>query len=187
MKPKPHPKTDNTRYLLTADELRSRLHYDPETGQFTRLYNPNLPNETNSRYAGKLSGFTTMADGRRAFNLKFAGKKRHYYGANLAWLYMTGAWPVIEVDHINTIASDDRWENLRPATSSQNKWNTKASKRNTTGVKGVSMDRRRGTYVAEVAARATRIRMSGFSTIEKAAAARAAAVAKLHGEFARTA
>lgn len=36
---------------------------------------------------------------------------------------MTGDWPKDQIDHINRIKSDDRWENLREATQSQNSYN----------------------------------------------------------------
>lgn len=36
---------------------------------------------------------------------------------------MTGEWPKNQIDHINRIRDDDRWENLREATQSQNSYN----------------------------------------------------------------
>lgn len=36
---------------------------------------------------------------------------------------MTGEWPKDQIDHINRIKDDDRWENLREATQSQNSYN----------------------------------------------------------------
>jgi hypothetical protein len=36
---------------------------------------------------------------------------------------MTGEWPKDQIDHINRIKDDDRWENLREATQSQNSFN----------------------------------------------------------------
>lgn len=36
---------------------------------------------------------------------------------------MTGKWPKEQVDHINRIRDDDRWENLREASCSENNFN----------------------------------------------------------------
>lgn len=46
-----------------------------------------------------------------------------YYSSRLAYLYMIGQWPKDQMDHVNRIRDDDRWENLREANQSQNSYN----------------------------------------------------------------
>jgi hypothetical protein len=53
------------------------------------------------------------------------------------------------VDHINRIRNDNRVENLRWATSSENARNTNKRKNNTTGTKGVWIGNKNNSYVAE--------------------------------------
>ena len=57
----------------------------------------------------------------------------------IIWKMFKGYDPV-ELDHINRIKHDNRIENLREVTGSQNLYNRGASKNTASGVKGVSFD-----------------------------------------------
>lgn len=99
---------------LSADLLRHYLHYDPLTGAWTWM-NP-LPRSKMRR--GDTAG-RIMDNGRR--QIRISGS--FFYSSRLAWLYMTGEWPADQIDHKNRIKDDDRWDNLREATQSQNSFN----------------------------------------------------------------
>ena len=92
---------------LTQDQLKQVLHYDPDTGAFTWL--------RSGLVAGRARG------GRGRVRITIDGQQ--YKAHRLAFLYMTGRWPVDQIDHINRDNSDNRWVNLREATSSQNRVN----------------------------------------------------------------
>lgn len=94
---------------------------------------------------------------------------------------MTGEWPKHHVDHANGDRDDNRWVNLREATWSENKWNSKTPRNNTTGVKGVS--RLKGRFRARVMVHGDYKFLGYFDTIEEAANARFAAAEEAHGEF----
>lgn len=72
-----------------------------------------------------------MRSGERAGSIDSNGRRKiriasgYYYSSRLACFYMTGEWPKEQMDHINKIRDDDRWENLRQATQSQNSYNRK--------------------------------------------------------------
>ena len=167
--------------MLTAERLREILEYDPETGVF--------------RWRGVLSGrgysHANVAAGVEAGALdtkgyRLIGIDRRLYRANrLAWLYMTGQWPPRKVDHRDTDQSNDAWDNLRLASNSQNGANARLSKRNKTGLKGVSIWQ--GRYMAQICKDHKRYRLGSFDTPEEAHAAYMAAAHRLHGEFARAA
>lgn len=100
--------------MLSQERLKELLHYDHETGVFTRLV-----------------GTGGTATGSRAGHISYTGyeqinvDKVKYLSHRLAWLYMTGGWPEEMVDHVNGIPSDNRWTNLRAASHSENTRNSK--------------------------------------------------------------
>ena len=67
----------------------------------------------------------------------------------LAFLLMGEEIP-IEVDHINGNRSDNRWCNLRAVTRTEQNRNTCRSKNNTSGVTGVSWDKRNNRWRATI-------------------------------------
>lgn len=127
---------DRTNYAR-VNEL---LSYDPLTGVLTwkivrsRWHVP-------GSVAGHLANcgyFTIMVDGKA------------YYAHRLAWLLHTGKWPKHEIDHINRVRSDNRIENLREATKSQNKINSDIWRNNKSGYKNVHFHKATKKWAAEV-------------------------------------
>lgn len=90
----------------------------------------------------------------------------------------------LEVDHRNTNGLDCRRSNLRSATGTQNRSNTRLRSDNASGIKGIYQrsDTRRWTGAVKTAGK--RIRIGSFDTPEAAALAIASARTKAHGEFA---
>ena len=93
-------------------------------------------------------------------------------------------WLPQEVDHINGIRSDNRIDNLRPASKAENKQNAKLSRRNTSGVKGVSWCKRRNKWKAYICVKSKLLGLGHFEHIEDAKEAVKTARNEHHGEFA---
>jgi len=90
-----------------------------------------------------------------------------------------------ETDHIDRDKLNNRRENLRTATTSQNHGNLKAFKNNKLGVKGVSLHKC-GKYVAQIKIGKDNIYLGLFSTIEDAKKSYDEAAQLYFGEFSNT-
>lgn len=157
------------RDMLTAEYVRQILHYDPETGIFTRRY------KSQKTPAGGILG-TPREDGYLIFRIgKFV-----YRTHRVAWLYMTGVWPKNTIDHVNLNRSDNRWCNLREATWSQNNANRGSDIRNKTGIKGVGLSRSGKKFIANIRRRGTN---KYLGTFDCPAAAHFAYLIEAHKEF----
>ncbi len=147
--------------------------YDPLTGIFTRKWSVHKPN------IGKRMG----CENRYGYN-RITVDRVVYPAAALAWFYMTGKWPENEVDHKNRIRNDDRWENLREATPSQNAVNKEQrARKNKCGYRGIK-NSWNGKFQAGINVNGKAIKLGEFDTIEKAALAYDLAAKKYYGEFA---
>ena len=90
------------------------------------------------------------------------------------------------VDHKNGNTLDNRKENLRFCTPMENCRNTKMTKRNKTGYKGVSFVKSKGKFVAYISIGGKNKGLGHFDDPKKAHEAYCEAAKKYHGEFART-
>lgn len=157
---------------MQHDRLRELLRYDPDTGHFwwlvpgrkRRLDQPAGSQRKDRRWVIRVDGVLYLAH-------------------QLAWFWMTGQW-VDEIDHENLDPGDNRWVNLREASSSQNKANRGPNRRNQLRVKGVY--KHGGGYRATVWKDRRRIDCGVHPTVEQAAAAYRKAAVEIHGQFARS-
>lgn len=89
------------------------------------------------------------------------------------------------IDHRNGNKLDNRIENLRPATKSENGMNCKNRKNNTTGFKGVTFFKKSKCFQAFITVDRKQKYLGSFPTAKEAHVAYCAAATELHGAFAR--
>ena len=155
---------------LTAARLRELLVYDPTTGIFTRSASVIGPGRKVGRVAGSDNG---------QGYIKLAVDGRFYRAHRLAFLYMTGSWPLGEVDHINGVRSDNRWGNLRDVSGADNTHNQRLPhKNNTSGFLGVRRSGRK--FRAFIGSNNARIYLGVFDTPELAHFAYLEAKRRIH-------
>ena len=109
-----------------------------------------------------------------------------YKAHRIIWLMQTGEWPKGHIDHIDGNGLNNAWENLREASSSQNTMNQKVRSDSTSGIKGVSYDKRRDMWYVYIDVNKKRKHLGRYETMQEAANVRAAAEAQYHGEYARS-
>jgi hypothetical protein len=103
----------------------------------------------------------------------------------LVWIWHNGVIPAgYEVDHRDRGTLNDRIENLRLATRSQNCINRRIHSNNTTGYKGVYWHKRDAVWYVRVSVENVGRHLGNFDTFEDAVACRDKWVAEHHGEFA---
>ena len=85
------------------------------------------------------------------------GKRITVYAHIEVWIKAHGPIPQgMQVDHVNGDKRDNRLENLRLVTKSQNGMNRGPNKNNTTGLKGLTWVSARGKWLCQVSARGIR-------------------------------
>ncbi len=171
-----------THLPLTAERLKELLHYDPTTGVFTWRMR-----RGRSALEGQQAGSIRIARYDSGGGYRDIGIDGQLYLAHrLAWLYMTGQWPPAHIDHDNSVRDDNRWDNIRPATVSQNGMNRPAQANNTSGFKGVTHHKRARKWMAQITKDGRHYYLGLYETSEAAHEAYRKAATLLHQEFART-
>jgi hypothetical protein len=158
--------------MITQTELKSQLHYDQDTGIFTRI-KPKPGFKINSE-AGSID-----KDGYVVIGIN----KKVYKAHRLAWLYIYGKFPNKILDHINGNSADNRICNLREANVAENQWNSKLSIKNTSGIKGVSFHKQRKKWQATIKVNGITKYLGIFETKEQAAMIVMEARNKYHKQF----
>ena len=156
--------------MITQDELKKVLSYNPDTGDFYWINKPNKKLPAGYKAGNSKTGYV---------RIKY---KDYQYGAHrLAWLYMYGEHPKNLIDHINGDPLDNRIVNLREATSFENSQNrTRPQKNNTHGTLGVSYLPNKKLWRARISINGTRISLGKYKLKEDAAQAYLDAKKRLH-------
>ncbi len=105
-----------------------------------------------------------------------------YFAHVLAWIYIYGERPDM-LDHIDRCRSNNRIENLRVCTGSQNKYNSSRYCNNTSGKRGVSWHKQYQKWQAYINIDGRRKYLGRFPSIEEATIAYETAARELQGEF----
>lgn len=146
---------------LSQSELKSLLSYDPDTGHFHWREREWPAHCVSWRLAGGV-------DASGYWNIKF--NRRTYKAHRLAWLYVYGAWPEMELDHINRVRSDNRISNLREVTRAENMKKLSVFRNNKSGLRGVFYDKSRHRWRARVTRDGKQRYLGSYKTAELAEA-----------------
>lgn len=155
---------------FTQEYIREIFFYDEETGKLYWNYNSNKPSTWNTRFANTEAG---CFDG-KYIRLGIDGIK--CLAHRIIWLYLYGVYPP-RIDHRDGDGSNNKQDNLRISTQSQNIANASFGK-----YRGIEAH---GTkYRARICVDRNRIELGSFNTLEEANQAYETAADKYFGEFA---
>ena len=143
---------------LRQDELNSMLKYDPLSGILR--WREGRSNMVKGSIAG----------GSHKSGYKIVGIESKTYKAHrVIWIMLFGQIPnKFYIDHINGKKHDNRLENLRLATNSQNQQNRSAPKNSTSGYRGVTWHKAVNKWMARICYQGQRKTIGFFDTAEDA-------------------
>lgn len=157
---------------LTYEEAHRVFRYCPESGSlFWKV-------ASRGHRAGGEAG-SVLANGYRYVRVK----GRAYLAHRVIWLMNFGEWPSALIDHIDRDVLNNRLQNLREATKSQNNQNSVGRRHG--GKKGASLDPRDGRWKSQIMINRKCIFLGRFKTECEAHEAYKRAAVKYFGEFAR--
>ncbi len=172
---------------LSVNYVKSLFRY--EDGRLYWLPRPleHFPSERiwrgwNTKWAGKEAGAGSSGDPEAPrWLVGINNKKITRY--EIVWAIHKGVWPKY-LDHINRNQADDRIENLRESTHSQNTANQGKQPRNKSGYKGVSWNSKMKKWNAKIGINWKRVHLGYFETPQEAHDAYVKAAREHWGEFA---
>ena len=159
---------------LTVDLLKHLFDYDKETGNLIWK---------KTRANGKVKKGDIAGSMQTAGYLGVRINSKLYLAHRLIFLMHKGYLPKT-LDHINGDRLDNRIENLRAVTASQNQHNRKINSNSTSGYKGVSYYKQTNKWCARIRLESKRINLGYYNTPEEADAVVRKAREELHGGFA---
>ena len=155
---------------ITVEEAKTFFKYDRNSGELFQF------DGTRFEKTGTVCG---------GYN-RVSYKGRGYQATYIIWLIVHGYAPKGIIEHADLDKLNDRLVNLREATETQNRANTRKPRSNTSGYKGVHWNKNTNKWVARIGYRHETINLGAFTDIKEVKKAYDARAKYLFGKFARS-
>ena len=164
--------------MIEVELLHKLLFYNPDTGKMNwKLITPSVAEELgknktgmiifNSRFANKKLS-ETRDRGYLRVSIRYKGKKKVYLQHRVAWALYHNEWPNDVMDHINGIRTDNRIENLRVVTLTENQRNQAISSKNTSGHMGVCWQKKNKAWRVRISQDAASVDLGNYKDKDEA-------------------
>jgi hypothetical protein len=150
---------------LTAELLNELFVYFPETGKLVARHTMGTGRAYHK--VGEEVG-TLNPNGYRQVTIGRRKNSTH----RLIWFLVTGKWPDHEIDHLNGVKDDNRWDNLRDITHRENVCNKRMYSNNESGCTGVSWHKGDNRWQASIRQNGKLRYIGCFDSLEEAIKAR---------------
>ncbi len=147
---------------LTQDRLKEVIRYSSDSGYFFWI-----KRNSNRIKVGDKAGHL-----RRDGYLDIKIDNNLYLSHRLACLYMTGKFPIDQMDHIDRVKINNKWSNLREVSNKENCRNQSTPKNSRSGITGVGWHKQSGTWRACIHLDGKKKHLGSFKNIEDAKKAR---------------
>ena len=152
---------------ITQEDIKKILHYDSNTGIFTWL---KRDGRNGGVKVGSVAGYAHKGKKGKSY-VKIRINTFSWFAHRLAWIYVYGSIQN-EIDHINGNGCDNRIENLRNVTRLENCRNLRKQCNNTSGVTGVTWDKRYDKWQSKIQIEGINKSLGYFDNLFDAACAR---------------
>lgn len=140
----------------------------------------------NKRYSNKIAGCELRDSKKRPVSVHVCVNGKPFMAHRIIWEMQNGNIPKgLLIDHRDTNPFNNKLENLRLATPSQNSMNSKVSLRSSTGLKGVFKQPGTKNFSSYISVNGKVQHIGSYPTKGLAAVAHAKAAIRYHGAFAR--
>lgn len=159
---------------LSHKHVKECFHYEPSSGKLTWKIS-----KARCVKIGQEAGWM-RSDGYR--QVEVDGTK--FLVHRLIYFFIEGKFPPKEIDHIDGNKSNNRWNNIRACSRSENMSNAGPRRNNKLGIRGVYYDPKRRRYITRIRKGCTKKYIGSFKTKEEAARAYQEEQSKIFGEYA---
>lgn len=161
--------------ILTVERLRELVHFDPETGIFTRRV------RTAQRHqVGDRADFL-ITRGPNAGYYRVSIDSQRFMAHRVAWLHVHGRWPDHDIDHIDGNRGNNQLSNLRDVRNVVNRENMRGPRAdNSCGYLGVVFHAQSNRWRARIQSHGRTSHLGMFDTPQQAHEAYVLAKRRIH-------